>query len=180
MWKGSVTIQSFHEHDADLNRIGKLFCRTFTGDHYSDSELENAVSNITKHAGYEGFKGLKAKNQDDRLIGFAYGYFSLPHQFYRKRLELQLTPEQTAKWLSDCFEFVEMAVNPGYRRRRVGGHLHDKLLENSPQKTSVLTTSVDNFPAIQLYKQKGWEVVKADAAVISESQLQVIMGKGLS
>lgn len=175
----NIDIQTFFENDADLNKIGDLYCLTFAGDHYSPSELEDAISNINKHAGYEGFKGLKATDKDRGLIGFAYGYTSLAHQFYREKLEMQLTVEQKIKWLGDCFEFVEMAVALEFKRQGIGGLLHDTLLRGQAHKMSVLTTPVDNFPALQLYKKKGWKFIKEDAAVISESHPQVIMGKEL-
>ncbi|HEX7064090.1 MAG TPA: GNAT family N-acetyltransferase [Bacillales bacterium] len=93
------------------------------------------------------------------LIGFAYGYSSLPGQFYRGKIAAQLSETQANDWLSDCFEFVELAVNPSYKRLGIASQLHDILSDNVDYKTFILTTWVHNSPAINLYKNKGWELI---------------------
>ncbi|UOR10968.1 GNAT family N-acetyltransferase [Halobacillus amylolyticus] len=77
------------------------------------------------------------------------------------------------------FEFVELAVAPGRRKKGIGRMLHDELLKTTNHATSILTTSTDNLPAIQLYKQCSWQVVKDCAAVIPNLPPLVIMGKEL-
>lgn len=87
-----------------MAQIVEIYCRLFL------DEQENALQNINKHACYEGFKGIKAKNLDGEIIGCAYGSTSSPVQFYHQKMASQL---------SDCFEFVELAVRPDYQRRSV-------------------------------------------------------------
>ncbi|WP_164669815.1 GNAT family N-acetyltransferase [Virgibacillus doumboii] len=174
-----IDISFFGKDDVDLNRIAELYCKTFIGEKFTPKDLESTVENINKHACYEGFKGIKAIDDIGKLQGFTYGYTSLPHQFYRKKLGVQLTDQQNAKWLKDYFEFVELAVDSSARRMGIGGLLHDKLLDGLDQQTSILTTSVDNDPAIKLYMGKGWEIISGKAPVISEADPQVIMGKVL-
>jgi len=173
----NINVSFFDNNDSDLEFIGELYGITFIGEDYSPEDKYNAVVNIKKHASYEGFKGLKAKDTNGKLIGFAYGYSSLPEQFYRGKIEAQLSETQTNNWLSDCFEFVELAVDPSYKRLGIASQLHDTLLDNIDHKTSILTTWVNNSPAINLYKNKGWELIKVDAPVITKENPQVIMGK---
>ncbi|WP_093044758.1 GNAT family N-acetyltransferase [Thalassobacillus cyri] len=90
-----------------------------------------------------------------------------------------MTQEQADHWLKDCFEFVELAVDPSHKRLGVGSALHDKTLDEVLNTTSVLTTSIANNPAITLYKSKGWKPIKEVAPVISSENLQVILGKEL-
>lgn len=171
-----ITISPFEAQDPDLNLMGILYCTTFLGADFSAEDLEEAIKNIEKHASYTGFKGFKAKRRDE-LAGFAYGYTNLPGQFYRERIAEQLTEKEKSVWLSDCFEFVELAVNPLYKRMGLGNRLHDDLMNSIGHKTAVLTTGMGNSQAITLYRNKGWQVIKRDAAVITSGNPQLIMGK---
>ncbi len=58
--------------------------------------------------------------------------------------------------------------------------MHDVLLEEVDHNTSILTTNVENSPAVNLYQKKGWKVIKSHAPVISEDSLQVIMVKEIN
>ncbi|GGP09875.1 GNAT family N-acetyltransferase [Oceanobacillus neutriphilus] len=173
----NIETDYFKSNDSDLGKIAELYCMTFFKDDYSLENKENIVRNIRKHADYEGFIGLKCKDATGNLIGFAYGYTSLPKQFYRRKIADQLLENEIDTWLSDCFEFVELAVEHTYKRLGIASKLHDELLMKTNCRTAVLTTGVQNKPAVNLYKKKGWEVVKKDAPIISEDNLQVIMGK---
>ncbi|MFA1820181.1 GNAT family N-acetyltransferase [Virgibacillus oceani] len=168
----------FYKNDPDLNEIGELYCKIFL-DNFSLKDKENALKNLNNHAGYEGFKGLKAIDSDGNITGFTYGYTSMPEQFYHQKIANQLSADEINTWLDNCFEFVELAVDPDNRRLGIASKLHGLLLENLYHKTSVLTTVVENDPAINLYRTKGWQVINSKAPVISEDNLQVIMGKRL-
>ncbi|MEC5425796.1 GNAT family N-acetyltransferase [Virgibacillus sp. C22-A2] len=176
----NIEIVHFYYNDPDIEKIGELYCTIFLTDDYSLEDKENAIKNIKKHASYEGFIGLKAKDNKGNIIGFTYGYTSLPEQFYRGKITKQLSELEIKTWLFNCFEFVELAVNHSYKRLGIASKLHDILLENINRKTAVLTTGIENIPAISLYKKKGWEIIKKDAPIISEDNLQVIMGKVLN
>ncbi|WP_158598357.1 GNAT family N-acetyltransferase [Falsibacillus albus] len=175
-----MEIVQFYDNDSDIEKIGELYCRTFLGKEYSLEDKEHAIKNIKKHANYHGFFGLKALDEEGNLIGFTYGYESLPGQFYREKIAYQLSAIERDTWLSNCFEFVEIAVNHSYKRLGIASKLHDTLLQNINLKTAVLTTGTDNRPAINLYIKEGWKLIKKDAPVLSENNLQVIMGKVLS
>ncbi len=172
-------ITPFGKKDEDLHSVAALYCKTFIGDTYTSQDFESAVENINKHTCYNGFKGFMAKDKSGTLLGFTYGYTSLPGQFYREKLAVQLTYQQEIEWLNDCFEFVELVVETKVKRMGIGGKLHDRLLNEIDHDTSVLTTSAENKPAINLYISKGWAVIKENAVVISMDDVQVIMGKGI-
>ncbi|MFZ3580237.1 GNAT family N-acetyltransferase [Virgibacillus sp. DJP39] len=70
-----------------------------------------------------------------------------------------------------------MAINPTYKRLGIASKLHDTLIDQIKHNNSLLTTGVENRPAINFYNNKGWELIKSDAPVISDESLQVIMGK---
>ncbi|WP_052400597.1 GNAT family N-acetyltransferase [Oceanobacillus jeddahense] len=176
----NIKMDYFYQDDSDIEKIAELYCMTFLTADYSHEDKGNAVKNLRKHAGYEGFVGIKSRDEAGNVIGFAYGYTSLPNQFYREKIADQLPEDQIDSWLYDCFEFVELAVHHSYKRLGVASKLHDALLANTNCKTAVLTTGVKNKPAVNLYRKKGWELIKNDAPVISEANLQVIMGKILN
>lgn len=177
--KQSMDIVPFHPGDDDIEKIGELYCTVFLGKGWSIADKENVIHNIIKHAGYQGFKGLKAKDGKGDITGFSYGYHSLPGQFYRGKIAEQLSEHEIDTWLEDCFEFVELAVHPFFRRRGIAEDLHHLLLDDLNQRTAVLTTGVHNGPAIHLYRKLGWEIIKKDAPVIPRDDLQIIMGKKL-
>lgn len=136
-------------------------------------EIIKALENIHKHTTHEGFIGLKATDPVGNLLGFSYGYRSLPGQFYREKLEKKVTQEQAGHWLKDCFEFVELAVDPSHKRMGVGSSLHDKTIIEVLNATSVLTTSIGNTPSLTLYKSKGWIVIKEDARLFHQKILKL-------
>ncbi|SEP55691.1 GNAT family N-acetyltransferase [Piscibacillus halophilus] len=174
-----IQYKFFNHDDTDLENIGKLYCKTFIRTHFTGEDLKSVIQNISKHSTYKGFVGLKAKSNQGHIIGFTYGYTSLPDQFYRQKIEAQLSGVELKYWLEDCFEFVELAVDIKYRRKGIAKLLHDQLLNSVVHTTSLLTTSIDNYPAIQFYRRNNWEVIKNNAAVITDQNLQVIMGKKL-
>lgn len=173
-----MKILPFYLNDPDLAGIGGLYCKVFLKS-ISLNDIENAKLNINKHAGYKGFKGLKAKDDKDNIIGFTYGYTSMPHQFYYQKIVNHLSAEEINDWMDNCFEFAELAVDPDNRRLGVASKLHDLLLENLNNKSSVLTTGAGYKPAINLYRKKGWQVIKNNVMVISGDNLQMIMEKRL-
>ncbi|MDX8046258.1 GNAT family N-acetyltransferase [Gracilibacillus sp. S3-1-1] len=175
----NIEIVDFYCNDPDIEKIGELYCVTFLPDNFSIKDKENAIKNIKKHTNYQGFIGLKAKDNKGDIIGFTYGYTSLPEQFYREKIANRLSKVEIGTWLFHCFELVELAVHPSYKCLGIASKLHDNLLKNVNLKTAVLTTSIENNPAINLYRKKGWEIIKNNAPVISKEHLQVIMGKVL-
>ncbi|KMY45681.1 hypothetical protein AC622_16925 [Bacillus sp. FJAT-27916] len=119
---------------------------------------ESHISRIKRHTGYKGFRGVTVV-KDGELIGYAYGYSSLSGQYYHELLASHLAPDTSTKWLRDCFEFVELAVHPSCRKQGLGARLHDQLLKKLPFKRAVLTTQTNNWPAISLYRSKGWSII---------------------
>ncbi|MFD1851527.1 GNAT family N-acetyltransferase [Oceanobacillus bengalensis] len=176
----NIEFIEFYCNDSDMDEIAELYCKTFLAKDYSRKEKQLAIQNITKHANYKGFKGLKAKDGKGNIVGFSYGYTSVPEQFYRQKIAEQLSETECKTWLYNSFEFVELAVSPYFRRLGIASKLHDMLIENIDHRTTVLTTRIDNNPAINLYRKKGWKLIKNNAPVISENNLQVILGKEIN
>ncbi len=119
----------------------------------------DCTEHFKRHMDYEGFRGYICLNEEEKLVGFTYGYASLPGQYYRELLANQLGFDLSHTWLTNCFEFVEICVHPSMRQKGVGSFLHDSLLKDIPFKTSVLTTQQSNLAARKLYDKKGWGII---------------------
>lgn len=114
---------------------------------------------LPRHAEREGFR-FRAAEDEGRMIGFTYGYLGGPNQWWHDLVAAEMTEQQQARWLAPGhFEFVELHVRPEYRRRGLGGELHDELLRGLESKTAVLSTQADNEPALALYRGRRWQVV---------------------
>jgi ribosomal protein S18 acetylase RimI-like enzyme len=114
---------------------------------------------LPRHAAREGFR-FHAAEEEGRMVGFTYGYLGGPGQWWHDLVAVEMTDEQEARWLAPGhFEFVELHVRPEYRRRGLGGALHDELLSGLASRTAVLSTQTDNEPALALYRERGWQVV---------------------
>jgi ribosomal protein S18 acetylase RimI-like enzyme len=114
---------------------------------------------LPRHVARDGFRFLGAFSER-RLVGFVYGYRGLPGQWWHDRVATALGPDGEQRWLAPGhFEFTELHVRTEFRRRGVGGSLHDALLEGIDAPTAVLSTQTDNEPAIALYAARGWHVI---------------------
>ena len=145
---------------------------------YGEKDLGEIRRRFLQHSTYPGYTGWVAVC-DDRVVGFAYGFSSTAGQFYKSKLESVLEDKEIHSWLSDCFEFVEMAVLPEFRRQGIASTLEARLLDKAPHQTSVLTTGTANEEARFLYEKLGWESVKEAEVVPAEDPL-LIMGKRLN
>ena len=145
---------------------------------YGEKDLGEIRRRFLQHSTYPGYTGWVAVC-DDRVVGFAYGFSSTAGQFYKSKLESVLEDKEIHSWLSDCFEFVEMAVLPEFRRQGIASTLEARLLDKAPHQTSVLTTGTANEDARFLYEKLGWESVKEAEVVPAEDPL-LIMGKRLN
>ena len=114
------------------------------------------------------------------VIGFAYGYSSLPGTWWYDNIAAALHGEQIAEWLRGAFEFAEFAVRPNWQGKGIGGRLHDCLLEDLPHRTAVLTTLDADIEAVHLYYSRGWKDLRRNFRGPGFDQPYRIMGKQLA
>jgi ribosomal protein S18 acetylase RimI-like enzyme len=137
---------------------------------------EDFSGQFNRHMTYPGFHGIVAYDGKE-VIGFAYGYTSIPGQFYHELLRKELAKSHQEWWLEDCFEFVELVVHPSHRRKKLGQNLVEKLLENTQNQTSILTTQRNNTSALSLYDKLNWETLEQNFKPGENTEPYVIMGK---
>lgn len=115
---------------------------------------------VPRHLERPRFRFVAEHDESGQLAGIAYGYRGEPGQWWHDLVSDAMDEAARARWLRPGhFEFVELAVRSDLRRRGIGGRLHDALLTGLEGPTAVLSTEVENEPAIGLYLGRGWEVV---------------------
>jgi ribosomal protein S18 acetylase RimI-like enzyme len=114
---------------------------------------------LPRHAARAGFRFLAARTNRG-LAGFAYGFCGGTGHWWHELVAAAMTPRQRTRWLPDgYFELAELHVRPDCQRRGIGGRLHDELLRGVTGPTAVLSTQVDNEPALALYDGRGWTTI---------------------
>jgi len=139
-------------------------------------EGERFLANaLDRHVAYEAYRGLLAI-EDGAVAGFTYGYRTQPGTWWNLTVAPAMAAAGVADWLSDAFEFVELAVRPEMQGRGIGAALHDTLLADAPGTRALLTTTAGDTPAMRLYLKRGWRVLVPDFHYPHVDEAAVIMG----
>lgn len=110
---------------------------------------------VAAHTHYHGFRAVATLANDDRLLGFAYGYVSADGQWWHEQVRAGLDPAQAQRWLPDCFELVELHVRPEAQGRGLGATQLNALLEGAPESTVLLST-----PEAPLRESRAWRLYR--------------------
>jgi GNAT superfamily N-acetyltransferase len=152
---------------------------------FSQPPYNETAEQITDYAGLfdkvstrAGFRCVVAL-AGHRLTGFAYGYRGEPGHSWYDMVGEHLGPEQSERWLSDAFEFVEFAVDPVAQGAGIGSRLHDALLAGLSYRTAVASTPAQDNPALDFYLKRGWKILRADFVFRSSDQPSAIIGLDL-
>ncbi len=169
-------IESAHEQILDV------YGEAFASPPYSRTEIdvENFSRTLARHMDRKDFRLLAAReSRMGKIVGFTYGYTSAPGQWWHDLVEGAMTPQAAWEWLSDTFEFVELAVAPRAQGRHAGSRLHDTLLAGLPHRTAALSTMQAETVALQLYRRRGWVTLLEDFYFPGTPKPYRIMGLAL-
>jgi ribosomal protein S18 acetylase RimI-like enzyme len=148
---------------------------------WPDATGERLDAIVARHLERPGFRFVAAHDESGRLAGFTYGYTGAAGQWWHDLVGGAMDGAARARWLPPGhFELVELAVRPDLRRRGIGGRLHDRVLTGLAAPTAVLSTEVENEPAIGLYSARGWEVVVPEIDFGAGFPPFLVMGKKLA
>jgi ribosomal protein S18 acetylase RimI-like enzyme len=112
-----------------------------------------------RHTVRAGFRLARAYDEQ-RLVGFGYGYTGERGQWWTDQAAGVLGAEVADTWLGGHFELVSIGVLTDSRGSGIGRGLLDRLTDGLPHPRWVLMTSADvDDPARHLYARAGWEVI---------------------
>jgi GNAT superfamily N-acetyltransferase len=121
----------------------------------AEDDIDSFGERLVRHSSNPDFTVLLA-DVDSEVVGFAYGYTSVPGGWWRQTVSTSLDNDSARKWFEDCFEFAELAVVPEHQRHGIGGALHNELLAGLPHQSAMLSTQRDNWIARAFYAHRGW------------------------
>jgi len=108
------------------------------------------------HTRLPGFRAVAALDEQDRLVGFGYGYASRPGQWWHDQVQTAIGPGQAAYWLTSGFELCELHVLPEHQGQGVGRQLLLTLAEAVDQRRMLLSTPEGPTRAWRLYEDVGF------------------------
>ena len=107
---------------------------------WPEASRDRLTEILPRHTSREGFRFIGAF-EDERLLGFVYGYRGAAGQWWHDRVASALGAVEAARWLgARHFEFTELHVRAARRRQGIGGTLHDAVLAGLDAPTAVLST----------------------------------------
>lgn len=168
--------------EAWLDGFVAVYGAAFAGPpyHRDEREAHEFGRSLTLHLKRAGFCAMVATTPEGAAAGFAYGYLSLPGQWWRDHVAPALGWERAAAWLGDAFQLAELAVAPAWQGRGLGAALHDALLDRVATPRAVLSTLDSSTVAFGMYRRRGWEQLLADFRFPGVARPYAILGKVLA
>ena len=118
---------------------------------------EWAAERLPRHVEREGFVFLVAREPDDTIAGFAYGYDGSRGYWWSDQVARSLSAAQRADWLDPPhYEVAELHVLPGAQRRGIGSRLLAYLLTQQRHDRAILSTQTGSRKARDFYAKNGW------------------------
>jgi ribosomal protein S18 acetylase RimI-like enzyme len=113
-------------------------------------------THMLRHSGFDWFRCRAALNAEGRMLGFGYGYTSLPGQWWHDLVRRAIAGD-TSHWLGSAFELSELHVLPAAQGAGLGERLLRSLAEGLPHRTMVLSTPEGENRAWRLYRRMGFD-----------------------
>src|SRR4051794_8187525 len=93
------------ELEAAKNSVVQVYQATFALPpfHEGEAEFHRFASSLTIHAARPGFRAcLASDTHTSQVVGFAYGYTSLPGQWWHDTVTTALPTDIVVKWFDNC------------------------------------------------------------------------------
>ncbi len=165
-----------------FDRLTDIYQATFSQPPYSESlpDFLNFIGRLSYHSGQAGFRCVILRpDPQAEVIGFVYGFPGTKGDWFYNLVYPRLTPQQRNLYLSDFFEFAEIAVLPAFQRQGQGGRLHDALLAGVSQSSACLATPEVDTNAHHLYRRREWTTLTRGIELPGSDLKYEIMGKVL-
>lgn len=139
---------------------------------------------VSGHLDRAGLAVLAAVDDDERLVGVAYGYVGSRGQWWHDHVHAALVRSAgraTAdSWLTGALEVCELHVRPEHQGRGLGRALLDGLLAAQTARTAVLTTPDVETRARSFYRSAGWQDLVRDLVFPGDPRAFAVLGLRLS
>lgn len=136
-----------------VNEAMSIYARAM---HYPEHAATQRAVSARRHCSNAGFACRAALTDDDTLVGFGYGYTTLPGQWWHDLVRRAISPDLAGTWLADAFELSELHVLPGYQGHRVGRRVLVSLAAALPHRAMLLSTPDSDTRAFRLYRNLGF------------------------
>jgi hypothetical protein len=138
----------------------------------------NFAGRISYHARQSGFRCVVARPEAGQsVVGFVYGYAGQAGSWFYEQASLRLSRAQMSEYLSDYFEFAELALLPAWQGQGLGSRLHDAILEGLKYRSACLATPEIETRALQLYRRRAWLTLATGIALPGTVLKYQLMGK---
>jgi GNAT superfamily N-acetyltransferase len=134
---------------------------------------------VTAHLERDGLRTVAAVEDDDRLVGIAYGYLGGPGQWWHDQVQAALRARDATHWLDGAFEVCELHVRPSHQGQGLGRSLLDLLLDGPPAPTAILTTPDKETRARGFYREEGWVDLVRGLFFPGDPRAFAVLGKDL-
>jgi ribosomal protein S18 acetylase RimI-like enzyme len=140
--------------------------------------VQRAVS-ARKHATLEGFACRAALDRQGRMVGFGYGYTTMPGQWWHDLVRKSMDRQAAGEWLTDAFELSELHVLPDHQGIGIGRRLLTSLAAGIPHAAMLLSTPDNDTRAFRLYRALGFVDVARNYMFPGDSRPFAVLGSRL-
>ena len=122
---------------------------------YRPDLLEARRGYIATHVRRPGFRAVASLTTEGHLIGFGYGYLGAAGQWWHDQVSRALDADARQRWLTHCFEVVELHVRPAAQGHGLGAGQLRALLTMAEGTTTLLST-----PEADEQKSRAWRLYR--------------------
>jgi len=140
------------EFSAHSDEAMRIYVRAMN---YSQQTGAQRAITARRHSGNLGFACRAAITPDNTLVGFGYGYTTLPGQWWHDLVRRAVAPQDQI-WLQDAFELSEMHVLPAAQGVGIGERLLHILAGDLTHQSILLSTPDADTRAFRLYRRMGF------------------------
>ena len=165
-----------------FSQLIDIYQAVFSGPPFHETlpDFLNFSGRLSYHSKKAGFRCAVAWPEPGQpIVGFAYGYSGYPGSWFYDLVSTRLPRETVREYMSDYFEFAELALLPDWQDQGLGGQLHDTLLGELPQRTACLSTVQIETRASRLYRNRGWKTLVTNIDLPGTILKYQVMGKKL-
>lgn len=154
-------------------RVAGIWCDA-TGVDLAEAQAF-ATGTFPKHIGWPGFR-MFAAAIDGNMLGFVYGYLSLPGQWWHDQVRSALIAAGHDAYLDNAMELAEIAVLPQFQGRGIGNRLMEGFLDRVAQPV-LLAVEASDATAHRLYAGHGFFDLLSDFRYPGWDDRIIIMGR---